>query len=92
VNSELYLGAWWEPRLGLVNPAKLVREEKRLAIARGALVYERTPVVEIQRGAKFRLRTPGGTVTADKMVLATNAYSHLIPELKNASRRPPGPT
>ncbi len=83
VNSELYLGAWWEPRLGLVNPAKLVREEKRLAVARGALVYEHTPVLEIERGARFTLRTPGGSVTADKMVLATNAYSHLIPELKS---------
>jgi FAD dependent oxidoreductase len=83
VDSELCLGAWWEPRLGLVNPAKLVREERRLALARGAQVYERTPAVEIQRGAKFRLGTPGGTVTADKIVLATNAYSHLIPELKN---------
>jgi len=82
VNSELYLGAWWEPRLGLLNPAKLVREEKRLALQRGAQVYEHTPVVEIQRGEKFRLRTPGGTVTAAKIVLATNAYSHLFPELK----------
>lgn len=60
VNSELYLGAWWEPRLGLLNPAKLVREEKRLALQRGAQVYEHTPVVEIQRGEKFRLKTPGG--------------------------------
>jgi len=83
VNSELYLGAWWEPRLGLVNPAKLVREEKRLALARGARMYEHTPVEEIQRGAKLRLRTPGGVVTAEKMVVATNAYSHLIPELKH---------
>jgi glycine/D-amino acid oxidase-like deaminating enzyme len=83
VNSDLYLGAWWEPRLGLLNPARLVREEKRLAMARGAQVYEHTPVIEIQREAKFRLRTPSGTVTAEKIVLATNAYSHLLPELKN---------
>ncbi len=83
VNSDLYLGAWWEPRLGLVNPAKLVREEKRLALARGAQIYEQTPVTSIQRGNPFRLTTPGGTVTADKIALATNAYSHLIPELKN---------
>ena len=83
VNSDLYLGAWWEPRLGLVNPAKLVREEKRLAMERGAQVCEQTPVREIQRGAKFRLKTPGGTVTADRLVLAANAYSHLFPELKN---------
>lgn len=52
VNSEMYLGAMWEPRLGLWNPAKLVREEKRLALERGAMVYERTPVEEIRRGAK----------------------------------------
>jgi len=82
VNSELYLGAWWEPRLGLVNPAKLVREEKRLAVQRDAEVYEHTPVTEISRGAKFTLRTPGGTVTAEKLVFAANAYAHLFPELK----------
>lgn len=82
VNSEQYLGGMWEPRLGLVNPAKLVREEKRLAIARGALVFERTPVVEIRRNGAFTLRTPGGSVRAGKLVFAANAYSHLIPELK----------
>jgi glycine/D-amino acid oxidase-like deaminating enzyme len=81
VNSELYLGAWWEPRLGLVNPAKLVREEKRLVLARGAQVYERTPVLEIRRDTGFYLRTPHGAVRSEKLVLATNAYSHLIPEL-----------
>src|SRR3972149_524887 len=82
VNSELYLGAMWEPRLGLMNPAKLVREEKRLGLQRGAEVYEHTPVTEIKRGARFSLKTPGGAVTAEKLVFATNAYSHLIPEIK----------
>jgi glycine/D-amino acid oxidase-like deaminating enzyme len=81
VNSPLFLGAWWEPRSGLLNPAKQVRELKRVAQQFGATVYEHTPVTEIQRGPRFRLRTPGGVVTADKIVLATNAYSHLIPEL-----------
>jgi glycine/D-amino acid oxidase-like deaminating enzyme len=81
VDSPLFLGAWWEPRSGLLNPAKQVRELKRVAQQFGATVYERTPVTEIQRGPRFRLRTPGGVVTADKIVLATNAYSHLIPEL-----------
>lgn len=81
VDSPLFLGAWWEPRSGLLNPAKQVRELKRVAQQFGATVYERTPVTEIQRGPRFRLRTPGGVVMADKIVLATNAYSHLIPEL-----------
>lgn len=81
VDSSLFLGAWWEPRCGLLNPAKQVRELKRVAQQFGALVYERTPVSAIQRGARFTLQTPGGSVQADKIVLATNAYSHLIPEL-----------
>ncbi|MEW6367515.1 MAG: FAD-dependent oxidoreductase [Acidobacteriota bacterium] len=82
VNSELYLGGMWEPRLLLVNPAKLVREEKRVAMDLGAAVFERTPVVEIQRGTRFTLKTPKGGVSSEKLVFATNAYSHLIPGLK----------
>jgi glycine/D-amino acid oxidase-like deaminating enzyme len=35
VNSERYLGALWEPRLVLVNPLKLAREEKRLVCQLG---------------------------------------------------------
>jgi glycine/D-amino acid oxidase-like deaminating enzyme len=81
VDSPAFLGAWWEPRCGLLNPAKHVRELKRIAAAAGASIYEHTPVSRIDRGSRFTLRTPGGTVTADRIILATNAYSHLIPEL-----------
>ncbi|HSB64930.1 MAG TPA: FAD-binding oxidoreductase [Anaerolineales bacterium] len=82
VNSPRFLGGWWEPRSGLLNPAKQVRELKRLAIQFGARVYEETPVLEIQRAADFILTTPGGKVRAKKVIFATNAYSHLIPQLK----------
>jgi glycine/D-amino acid oxidase-like deaminating enzyme len=90
VNSEAYLGAMWEPRLGLMNPAKLVREEKRLAQQLGAQVFEQTPVTDIiqrvgqaARGQPgYLLATPHGQVRAHKLVLATNAYSHLIPALR----------
>jgi glycine/D-amino acid oxidase-like deaminating enzyme len=91
VNSELYLGAMWEPRLGLMNPAKLVREEKRLAQRLGAQVYEQTPVTDIVQqvgrgargGPRYLLSTPHGQAWAHKLVLAANAYSHLIPALRN---------
>ena len=82
VNSPRFLGGWWEPRSGLLNPARQARELKRLAIQFGAEVYEETPVLEIQRGADFVLTTPNGKVTAKKVIFATNAYSHLIPQLK----------
>jgi len=83
VNSPLYLGAWWEPRCALVNPARLAREMKRVATQFGAQIYERTPVSEISRGADtFRVKTATGTVTAGRLVIATNAYSLSIPQVR----------
>jgi len=83
VKSPLYIGAWWEPRCSLVNPAKLAREMKRVAVKYGAEVYERTPVTEIKRSAQgFTVKTPKATVSAEKIVLATNAYSLAIPEMR----------
>jgi glycine/D-amino acid oxidase-like deaminating enzyme len=83
VDSPLFLGGWWEPRSGLLNPAKQARELKRIAMKVGAEIYEETPVTEIHRNGQFTLKTPGGTVTAEKVVFATNAYSHLIPQLRS---------
>ena len=82
VNSPRFLGGWWEPRSGLLNPAKHVRELKRLAVQFGAQVYEETPVLEIRRNTDFIITTPHGKVSAHKVIFATNAYSHLIPQLK----------
>lgn len=82
VNSPLYRGAWWEPRCGIVNPAKLVRGMKNVVEGMGVKVYERTPVTEITRDTGMQVTTPEGSVRADKLVLATNAYSHLIPRIR----------
>lgn len=82
VNSKAYLGAMFEPRLLLINPAKLVRAERDLALRRGVQVYENTPVVTITATPKFTITTPRGSITAQKVVFATNGYSHLFPQLK----------
>lgn len=85
VSSDRYLGAMWEPRLLLMDPARLVREEKRHAISLGADVYENTPVLAVAKlpgpAGGYRLLTPRGSVTAARLVYATNAYSHLFGEL-----------
>lgn len=86
VDSPRYLGAMREERLLLIDPAKLVREEKRRALELGATVYEDSPVLSIAHGRDFggeghRLLTPHGSVVAGKLVFATNAYSHLFPAL-----------
>jgi len=82
INSPLFRGAWWEPRSGLLNPAKHARSLKKILQSKGVKIYERTPVIEIRKNKSFNLKTPNGLVEAEKLVLATNAYSLLIPQLK----------
>jgi len=83
VRSPHYLGAWWEPRCALINPAKHAWGLKRAAEASGARFFEHTPLTAIQRTADgIVVRTPRGTVRAKKLVLATNAYTHLIPQAR----------
>ena len=82
VNSERYLGGMLEDRLVLVDPVKLVREEKRLVNKLGGLVFENSPVTEITSQPDFQIKTPSGLVQAKKVVFATNAYSHQFPGLQ----------
>lgn len=78
VYSPLYTGpAWWEPNTGILNPAKLSRAWGEVLDAAGVPIFESTPVTGIsQIAGRQAVRTPAGTVTADKVVLATNAWSH----------------
>jgi glycine/D-amino acid oxidase-like deaminating enzyme len=83
VNSPSFLGAWWEPRCVLLNPAKLAWEMKRVVQRQGVRVAERTPVVEVQQSPQgYRIRTPKATVEARKVVFATNAFSIGFPQLR----------
>lgn len=82
VNSPRYLGALWEPRLVLINPAKLVRAERQLALSQGVEIYENTPAVETRRQDNFVIRTPNGKVNSQKIAFATNAYTHQFPLLR----------
>jgi glycine/D-amino acid oxidase-like deaminating enzyme len=84
VDSPRFQGAWWESRAALLNPAKLLRGMKALLEKAGVVFYERTPGIGIDRKlGKLFVRTPRGGVLAEKVALATNAYSHLIPALRH---------
>ena len=69
-------GALHEP-LGIgVHPAKLAFGYLRAARAAGARVHTGSPVQEITRdGAGFRVRTPGGTLRARVVAVATGGYT-----------------
>ncbi len=84
VRSPTYLGACLEPVCGTINPRKWVDALAGLALGQGVQLYEKTPVDDVRRlRSKFLLTTPGGTVTADKVVFATNGYSHLVPGIRD---------
>ncbi|MGQ9903247.1 MAG: NAD(P)/FAD-dependent oxidoreductase [Anaerolineae bacterium] len=87
IDSPTYLGALRESRAGLVNPARLVRELRRIAIANGVEIYEHSPAINLEFSPAdsvrvVRAQTPRGAVEADRCVLATNAYSAQFPALR----------
>jgi len=78
VHSPLYTGVgWWEPNCGILNPAKLASSWRDRIVSQGVDVFENTSVSSVTRvGDKTALVTPGGWVKANKVVFATNAWSH----------------
>lgn len=87
-NTDFYKLGWFEPRCGILNPARLARGVKGLAESEGAVIYEQSPVKGFSRSASsgFVVRTEKGEIQSEYLVFATNAYSILFPELKSLQR------
>ena len=83
LDSPTCLGAWRESRGALVNPVEFARELKRIAVGLGVEVYERSPVTNLEFTAPVRAQTPHGAVEADKLVLATNAFTAQFAQLRS---------
>jgi glycine/D-amino acid oxidase-like deaminating enzyme len=67
-----------------VQPALLVRGLRRVALERGVRIYERSPVVALDRGRAAAVRTAGGQMRAERVVIAINAWSGLLRELRRS--------
>jgi putative aminophosphonate oxidoreductase len=81
--SPVHLGAAFERSAATVQPALLARGLRRVAVERGVRIYERTPMVELDREVGA-VRTPSASVRADAIVLAVNAWATKIRELRRA--------
>jgi glycine/D-amino acid oxidase-like deaminating enzyme len=84
VRSERLRMGHFEQDSLLVDPAALAWGLRRAAERRGVRIFEQTPVDDLTevRGRGPELRTPFGTVRADRALIATNAYAHAIPALR----------
>lgn len=66
-----------------VQPAKLLRALRRLAMERGVRVHEASPVTRITgEAAQVCVRTAHGSVRAGKVLLAANAWMAHLPEIR----------
>ncbi len=80
IGTKVYAGGLYDPNGADVEPMKMVRALKKAAEGAGAVVYENSPVLRVIEGDPVRLPVTGAdgathTVTAKRVVLATDAYS-----------------
>jgi glycine/D-amino acid oxidase-like deaminating enzyme len=69
------VGAIYDPTAGLLHGVDFLRALAARATAFGVAIHELSPVVRIEEGARVRVTTPGGTVTAHALVLGTSAHT-----------------
>lgn len=84
--SPLPLAGVREDDAAALQPALLVRGLRRVALELGVQIYEGTPLVALERGRPAVVRVPGGSVEAERVLLATGAWSGRVArELRRAT-------
>ena len=73
VSSPVFRRGVFYPECATVHPGLLVRALRRAAIDAGVTLHEGTRVTAVRAGMPNELETPGGTLRAREVVLATNA-------------------
>ncbi|WP_329223562.1 FAD-binding oxidoreductase [Streptomyces sp. NBC_01485] len=66
----------------LVNPFKLARGIARVVREKGVTIYDNSPCLRVEPGARPTVVTAGGQVKADKVVLATNVHMDAFPQFR----------
>ena len=84
VKSPLYKGALWDPDgTALVDPARLVWGLERACLKLGVRIFENTKVEWLEQTNKAMIvRSPYGSVYAQKVALATNIFTPLVRKAK----------
>ncbi|MFC4350387.1 NAD(P)/FAD-dependent oxidoreductase [Fodinicurvata halophila] len=84
--SDKYFGGWLHPEGGHLNPLGYARGLARAAISEGARLHTRSRVTGIEgQTSGWRVKTAHGSVSADKVVIGTGAYTDdFWPRLKKS--------
>jgi gamma-glutamylputrescine oxidase len=91
LGSARYHFGVYDKNTGHVHPMKLVVGLARAAQAAGAKIHEMTPATKITaENGKVRIETARGTITADKALLATDAYTESLEPVTSSHIMPIG--
>ena len=82
IGTESYLSGLLNHGNGHVHSLNLCIGEARAAESLGAIIHEQSPVIEIKHGNRPEVVTKRGSVKADFVVLAGNAYHYLESSLR----------
>jgi glycine/D-amino acid oxidase-like deaminating enzyme len=81
--SPTFVGGTYEADAALVNPARLAWGLRDACLRLGVQIYEKTPATRLERdGGSVRVSTASGSVRAERIVLATNAFPPLLRRLR----------
>jgi putative aminophosphonate oxidoreductase len=82
--SKAHLGGVLEVKAATVQPAALALGLRRVALKMGVRIFENSEVLDFSRDRPVAVRTAGGLLAAEKLIVANNAWAAGIPELRRA--------
>jgi len=74
LGTSAYIGALLNMHNGHLHPLNLCLGEARAAASLGAGIFEQSPATSVEPGSRLTVRTADGSVTADAVIIAGNAY------------------
>ncbi len=77
LGTDIYIGGMTNNLNGHLHPLNLCAGEARAASNLGAKIFEQTEATGIEQGVKVRVATKSGTISANQVLIAGNAYHHL---------------
>ncbi|WP_426417138.1 NAD(P)/FAD-dependent oxidoreductase [Aestuariirhabdus sp. LZHN29] len=84
VGTERYSGGLLDHNGGHIHPLNLALGEAAALESLGGVIFEGSPVIRVEEGNKPRVHTATGSVSADFVMVAGNAYlGGLIPKLQH---------
>ena len=83
IGTDAYIGALRNNGNGHVHPLNLCIGEALAAVSRGATIYEQSKVVRLEQGDRPAVVTEQGSISADFVVLAGNAYQFFDTKLRS---------